>query len=78
MFVYFIQYCVSPSDSIVSKNAGIEAMTVATLALAVIRSYLSARSSKLVPYPNFFVVVCRNKKKYLNHSRLDIYTVSSC
>jgi hypothetical protein len=40
-FMYFIQRCIlcHPSDSTVSEDAGIEPRTLATLALAVRRSY---------------------------------------
>ncbi len=45
-FMYCIQYCFicRPSDSTVSEDAGIEPRTVATTALAVRRSNLSAKS----------------------------------
>jgi hypothetical protein len=44
--MYFIQHCFicRPSNYTVSEDAGIEPRTVATLALAVKRSNLSARS----------------------------------
>jgi hypothetical protein len=56
--IYFDQYCIicSPSDTSVSKDAGIEPRTVATLALlAVRRSNYSTRSSGVVDeiYPSF-------------------------
>ncbi len=56
--MYFIQLCFGcrPSDSTVSEDAGTEPRTVATLALAVSRSYLLARSHPLdinVPMSNF-------------------------
>jgi hypothetical protein len=46
IFMYNIQHCFicRPSDSTVSKDAGIEPSTVATAALAVRRSNNSARS----------------------------------
>jgi len=44
--MYFIQHCFicSPSDSIMSEDAGIEPSTVATSEMAVRRSNHSARS----------------------------------
>ncbi len=47
---YFIEHCFicRPSDSTVSVDAGIEARTVATPALAVRRSIQSARSHPLI------------------------------
>jgi hypothetical protein len=44
LFMYDIQHCFMPSDSPVSKDAGIERRTVACTTMAVRRSNHSARS----------------------------------
>jgi hypothetical protein len=58
--MYFIQHCVicCPSNSTVSEDAGIEPRTVATLALAVRRSNLSARSHPLSARFHLYLVIC--------------------
>jgi hypothetical protein len=61
LFMYDIQHCFTcrPSDSTVSEDAGIELRTVATTALAVRRSNLSARyrphSARSHPLINTYV-----------------------
>ncbi len=66
-FIYFIQHCFHccPSDSTVSEDDGIEPRTVATLALAVRRSYHSARCHP----PRLDLI---NSRLDLIHCRLDL------
>jgi hypothetical protein len=80
--MYFIQRCFNcrPSDSFVSEDAGIEPRTVATVALAVRRSDLSAGSnsqlgyisSKLGYISSTLGYISSTARLYLIHSRLDL------
>ncbi len=87
--MYFIQHCFisRPSDSFVSEDAGIEPRTVATVALAVRRSDLSAGSHPQLGYisstARLYIIhssaishpqlgyISSTARLYLIHSRLD-------
>jgi hypothetical protein len=78
--MYDIQHCFicHPSDSTVSKDAGIETSTVATTALAARRSNHSARSHPLRKKERKKE---ERKKVYLSSSRTNIFieiTAGTC